>query len=147
MTCGRRLHRSTGETPRVQESCAVPELTDPLAEVNLLLEQREKRKEGTSIHDRTRGRWGDTPCSVKKTSSTGWTFSSFTMRVCLKKRVTNWQYMITKPRLDEAGDSVRPCGALTNFKDQPAATLDVQVASSQDFLKSRFCVLFGFDDA
>ena len=37
--------------------------------------------------------------------------------------VENGQFMITGPRLDKAGDSVRPCGAFTNSKDQPGATL------------------------
>ena len=31
-------------TPRVQESCAVPEATDPLAEGNLSLERRVKER-------------------------------------------------------------------------------------------------------
>ena len=37
--------------------------------------------------------------------------------------VENGQHMITESRLDEAGDSVRPCGAFTHSKDQPDATL------------------------
>ena len=36
--------------------------------------------------------------------------------------LVNGQYMISKLRLDEAGDS-RPCGAFTNSKDQSQATL------------------------
>ena len=38
------------------------------------------------------------------------------------KRIQMGRYMIVWPRSDEAGDSVSPCGPLTNSKDQPHAT-------------------------
>ena len=52
----------------------------------------------------------------------------FTMTNLPENRVTdlqlkNWQYMITKPKLNEASEAFRRCGALTNSKDQPDAKL------------------------
>ena len=101
-------------TPRVRESCAAPEATDPFC-------RRKKRKKSGKKQSPT------TAQASNRQKNTAWNFSSFTMRNSPKDRVTSLQfnmgqYMITNLGLDEAGDEVRHCGAFTNSKDQPDPT-------------------------
>ena len=75
-------------SPLEQVSCTVQETTDPFAEGNLLLKQRDKERKARPP---TTGRREDTSCSVKQTWNTEWKFSTFCIRKSPEKRVTNLQ--------------------------------------------------------
>ena len=112
-------------TPREQESCTVPEATDPLAERNLLLGKR-KKKEGTSTHDRTNGQPGRhsvlSLIDIKTRDGNSQDSQSENLQRRGLPPTGHGQYVISNPRVDEASDAVTASGALTTSKDQPNAT-------------------------
>ena len=96
-----------------------------------MTELNENRR-GGHIHPRPHERPSEE--SVKYTTNTGWKFLTFTVRTSPTKRVTNLQfingqYLMTKPRLDESGETFTHCGAFTNSKDQPDATVIFRLPS------------------
>ena len=113
------------QTPRIQESCAVPEAKDPLAEGNLLFEQREK-EEGKSTDDRT-NREGHPVLSETDIKHVTEILKIHIDKIARKSgyqsTIENGQHMITEPGLDQGSDAVGRCGTFTNSKDQPDTTL------------------------
>ena len=112
--------------PREPKNRTFPAATDLLAEVKPL-ELREKRRGHVLSHDRTNGRRGH-PVLSQIDIKHGDGNSQHSQCAILPENVYQFptesgQDMIAKPDLDEAGDSVRPCAAVTNCKDQPDATL------------------------
>ena len=86
----------------------------------------EKREEGSSTHGRANGHRRTTR-GQSNTPSTGPTRPShckITSKTSYQSSRQNGQFRFSgKPRLDESGDTVSPCGAFTNSMDQLGATI------------------------
>ena len=109
-----------------QVSCTVPEADDTLTEGHFLLKQQDKRGGARPPTIATNGH-KETPCAPSNSHSTRNGCSQHSQRENRQKcglpiSSENGQHIMTKPRFDESGNTVTPCGVCTNSKDQHDAT-------------------------